>query len=59
MFKGAFGIVILSTNNWILNQIAENESFGITFLKNCYLKTQKICLFKLQENECFFENPQF
>jgi len=31
MFKGAFGIVILSTNNWILNQIAENESFGITF----------------------------
>jgi len=27
--------------NEILNQITENESFGITFLKNCNLKTQK------------------
>jgi hypothetical protein len=39
----------------ILNQIAMN-CLGTAFLKNCDLKTQKICVFKSQLRRCFFEN---
>jgi len=45
--KGAFGIAISQAINAILNKIAEYKLFGNCVFKNCDLKTQKICFFKL------------
>jgi hypothetical protein len=46
--------VILQTESVILNQVAKSELSRITFLKNCDLKTQIFCIFKLQLKVFFF-----
>lgn len=44
----------------ILNQITENELFGILFLKNCDLKTLKISHFQITGNiYIYILNKQF